>query len=79
MTRWHPLRDCIPTARDPGSALRVATIRYGDYPSTALTLFLKMADEPVCVRRTGRRAGKQPEEPACPVGAQVNPVPEKYG
>lgn len=55
MARWHPLRGRIPAMRGPCSALRVATIRYGDYPGSSpgqanneqLTylLFLKMADE----------------------------------
>jgi hypothetical protein len=31
MTRQHPLRGRIPAMRGPCSALRVATIRYGDY------------------------------------------------
>jgi len=47
------------------NVLRDDGMSYGDYvEQLTYLLFLKMADEPVCVRtRTGRRAGKQPEEP----------------
>lgn len=35
MTRQHPLHGRIPAKRGPCSALRVATIRYGDYPGSS--------------------------------------------
>ncbi len=51
MTRWHPLHGRIPAKRGPCSALRVASIRYGDYVEQLTSLlFLKMAD---------RQRGKQ--------------------
>jgi len=52
--------------------LRDDGMSYGDYvEQLTYLLFLKMADEPVCVRtRTGRRT-KTPYN-------QKSPVPEKY-
>lgn len=53
-------------------AARVAAQASGDYVELlTYLLFLKMADEPVCVQRTGRRAGKQQTRTARPDFQQV--------
>jgi len=60
MTRWHPLRGRIPAKRGPCSALRVATIRYGDYvEQLTYLLFLKMADERTRPRYNQEELDKQ--------------------
>ncbi len=63
------------------NVLRDDGMSYGDYvEQLTYLLFLKMADEPVCVRtRTSRRTQLPHNQESLPApgGAQVNPVPEK--
>jgi hypothetical protein len=79
MTRWLPLRGRIPAMRGPCSALRVATIRYGDYPSASLRAGSEqLALTPALSQRGREKRGEMADERTRPPYSQKSPVSSGY-